>query len=229
MRRRDRRRRPLSGTGEVRVIDVRVEQPGRDVAAPDGVSVTLRAGRVVGLAGASGSGKTTLLHVLLGLVTPSSGRVVLVGDGSSVDLREVDPDLWRKQVSWVAQHPYVVVGTLADNVRLGAPKASAESVRAALLAAGLELPLDWPVGERGSGLSVGQRRRMALARALVRDTPVLLLDEPTAGLDATTEAAVLATVRSVAKGRCVLLVAHRPSALAAADEVVALDAMGVAV
>ncbi len=115
-------------------------------------------------------------------------------------------------------------GTLADNVRLGAPDVSDEAVATALHSAGLvDLTLDAWVGERGDGLSMGQRRRMALARALVRDTPVLLLDEPTASLDMATEEAVLATVRSqAASGRIVLVVAHRPSVLAAADRVVRL-------
>ncbi len=214
--------------GEVRVVDVRVEHEGRDLAAPDGVTLTLRPGRVVGLAGPSGSGKTTLLHVLLGLVVPSSGHVVVAGPlGAEVELGSLDPDGWRERVSWVAQDPYVVTGTLADNVRLGAPNASDEAVRDALRSAELELPLTSPIGERGSGLSVGQRRRMALARALVRDTPVLLLDEPTAGLDPETEAAVLATIRAAAANRLVLLVAHRPSVLAAADERVTLAAAEV--
>ena len=209
-------------SGELRVEGVSVVHAGRDLTAPDRVDLVLRAGEVVALAGPSGTGKTTLVHVLLGLVRPDAGRVLLVSGGHAVDLRDLDPAHWRAQVAWVAQEPYVVPGTLEDNVRLGAPEASAEAVSDALRLAGLDLPAQTPVGERGAGLSVGQRRRMALARAFIRDAPVLLLDEPTAGLDPATEADVLAVVRAQSPGRIVLVVAHRPSVLAAADRVVEL-------
>ena len=209
---------------ELRVEGLTVRHEGRDESAPDRVDVAVRPGELVALTGPSGSGKTTLLHVLLGLVRPDEGRVVVAEAGEQVDLAELDPETWRRNISWVAQEPYVVPGTLADNVRLGAPDVSDEAVATALHSAGLvDLTLDAWVGERGDGLSMGQRRRMALARALVRDTPVLLLDEPTASLDMATEEAVLATVRSqAASGRIVLVVAHRPSVLAAADRVVRL-------
>jgi thiol reductant ABC exporter CydD subunit len=210
---------------ELRVEALTVRHADRDESAPDGLDFVLRPGELVGIAGPSGSGKTTLLHVLLGLIQPDEGRIVMaVAQGQEVDLAELDPQTWRRQVSWVAQDPYVVPGSLADNVRLGAPDASNHAVADALREAGLdELPLDTWVGERGAGLSAGQRRRMALARALVRNSPLLLLDEPTAGLDPATEEAVLATVRSRADdGYLVLVVAHRPSVLAAADRVVQL-------
>lgn len=209
---------------ELRVEGLTVRHEGRDESAPDRADVAVRSGELVALTGPSGSGKTTLLHVLLGLVRPDEGRVIVAEADEQVDLAELDPETWRRHISWVAQEPYVVPGTLADNVRLGAPEASDEAVATALHSAGLvDLTPDAWVGERGAGLSLGQRRRMALARALVRDTPVLLLDEPTASLDIATEEAVLATVRSqAAGGRMVLVVAHRPSVLAAADRVVRL-------
>ncbi len=215
---------------ELRVEGLTVRHTGRTESAPDSLDVALRPGELVALAGPSGTGKTTLLHVLLGLVRPDEGRVVVVAHGQEVDLAELDPETWRRNVSWVAQQPYVVPGSLADNVRLGAPSASDDAVAEALRNAGLgDLALDTWVGERGAGLSLGQRRRMALARALVRSTPVLLLDEPTASLDTATEEAVLATVRSqAANGRMVLVVAHRPSVLAAADRVVQLAPAAVA-
>ena len=209
---------------ELRVEAITVRHAGRDETAPDRLDLVLGPGELLGVAGPSGSGKTTLLYVLLGLVRPDEGRVVITGQGQTVDLTEVDPDTWRRQVSWVAQEPYVIAGNLADNVRLGAPAASDHAVAQVLRDAGLgDLPLDTPVGERGAGLSAGQRRRMALARALVRNTPVLLLDEPTAGLDPATEDVVLTTVRSrAAEGCLVLVVAHRPSVLAVVDRVVEL-------
>jgi thiol reductant ABC exporter CydD subunit len=209
---------------ELRLEGITVRHDGRNESAPDGLDVTIRPGELVGIAGPSGSGKTTLLHVLLGLVRPDEGRAVVVRHGQQVDLAEVDPEVWRRNVSWVAQEPYVVPGSLADNVRLGTPSASDDAVAQALREAGLgDIAVDTWVGERGAGLSAGQRRRMALARALVRSTPVLLLDEPTAGLDTATEEVVLATVRSRAADGCmVVVVAHRPSVLVAADRIVHL-------
>jgi thiol reductant ABC exporter CydD subunit len=209
---------------ELRVQGLTVRHAGRDESAPEALDLVLRPGELVAVAGPSGSGKTTLLHVLLGLVRPDEGRVVVAGPDEQVDLADLDPEAWRRNVSWVAQEPYVVPGSLADNVRLGAQSASDDAVADVLCSAGLgSLPLDTWVSERGAGLSAGQRRRMALARALVRNTPVLLLDEPTAGLDRETEASVLASVRSRTAGGClVLVVAHRQSVLAAADRIVHL-------
>ena len=120
------------------------------------------------------------------------------------------------------QVPYLFPGSVAENVRLATPTASDEEVRAALVSVGLgDLPPDRVLGERGRGLSSGQRRRVGLARALVRRAPVLLLDEPTAGLDEVAEAVVLAALRDAAReGAAVLLVAHRPGAVAEADRTV---------
>ncbi|WP_410793759.1 thiol reductant ABC exporter subunit CydD [Kribbella sp. C-35] len=197
------------------LYDVTVTYPGRDVPALQGFDLELRPGEVVALTGPSGAGKSTALAVLLGFVEPERG--VVVAAGSAAD--EFDPVAWRRQFAWVPQRPGLRLGTVADNVRLGRPDASDDDVRLALLAAGAaDLPLDKPVGEQGEQLSGGQQRRVALARALLTDAPVLLLDEPTAGLDADTEAAVITGLRS--SGRTVLMVAHRPALIAAADRTV---------
>jgi ATP-binding cassette subfamily C protein CydD len=201
------------------LYDVTVTYPGRDVPALEGFDLELRPGEVVALTGPSGAGKSTALAVLLGFVEPERG--VVVAAGSAAD--EFDPVAWRRQFAWVPQRPGLRLGTVADNVRLGRPDASDDEVRVALLAAGAtDLPLDKPVGEQGQQLSGGQQRRVALARALLTDAPVLLLDEPTAGLDADTEAAVITGLRS--RGRTVLMVAHRPALIAAADRTVTVGA-----
>ena len=216
--------------GELRVELVTVRQPDRELSAPFRASLVVRAGEVVALAGPSGSGKSTLLQVILGLLPADGGQVWLAGDGRSVALADLDPAAWRRQVAWVPQDPYLFAGTVADNIRLAAPNASDTAVRAALAAVGLgELDAVTVLGERGAGLSSGQRRRVAVARAIVRDAPLLLLDEPTAGLDEDTERLVLAAVRDLARTdrRAVIVVAHRPAVLAMADRVVRLDSQAV--
>lgn len=148
--------------------------------------------------------------------------------GTVLDLAELDPDAWRARVAWVPQEPRPLPGTVADAIRLGAPEASDAAVRNAAAAAALDVPLDREIAEEGHGVSAGQRRRIALARAFLRadaGAPILLLDEPTSGLDADTEAQILATLRRYADaGHMVLLAAHRPSLLAIADDVIELTA-----
>jgi len=212
----------------IRVEGVSVRHPGRPAPAPDRVSFVARAGEITAIAGPSGSGKSTLIDVLLGFATPSSGRVTVAdraepGQGASrTGLASLDQDAWQALVGWVPQEPCLFPGTVASNIRLGWPDAPDEAVRAAAHAAALEeVPLDRPVTERGGGLSAGQRRRLALARALLPGRPVLLLDEPTAGLDDQTEERVLDALHAqAAAGRVVLVAAHHPRVLAAAGKVV---------
>jgi ATP-binding cassette, subfamily C, bacterial CydD len=206
----------------IRAEAVSVVHPGRARPAPDRFSALLRAGEITVLAGPSGSGKSTLLDVLLGFAQPSAGRVLIDGE----DLAGLDREAWRAQVGWVPQQPYLFPGTVAANIRLGRPGAPDEAVAAAARAAALDdVPLDRLVTERGGGLSSGQRRRVALARALLPARPVLLLDEPTAGLDPETEERVLAALRAQAgAGRIVLIAAHHPRVIAAADQVAWLTA-----
>jgi ATP-binding cassette subfamily C protein CydCD len=146
------------------------------------------------------------------------------------ELADLDPDAWRARLAWVPQHPHLFARSIAENVRLGRPDASDAEVRRAVADAGLDdvvarLPegLDTRLGSDGAGLSAGERQRMALARAFVRDAPLLLLDEPTANLDGRTETEVLAAVRRLMVGRTVVIVAHRPSLLEVADRVVHLS------
>lgn len=216
---------------EVRFEEVTVRYVGREVAALDGVSLTVVAGERVALVGPSGAGKSTLLGVMLGLVRPESGRVVVAdGEDGSVDLAEVDPAWWREQLAWVPQRPHLFARTVSENIRLGRPSATDEEVaQAAELAHADGFIADLPqryetvLGERGVGLSAGQRQRIALARAFLRDAPLLVLDEPTAGLDAASEAIVIEATMRLMTGRTVLVVAHRPAMVAAVERLVRLE------
>ncbi|MFI6148393.1 thiol reductant ABC exporter subunit CydD [Streptomyces sp. NPDC051109] len=209
---------------------VAVRYEGRGEDSPGPVSLAVGPGECVALTGPSGAGKSTLLQVLLGFVEPTAGRVRIGG----VDLASLSPEQWRERIAWVPQRPHLFAGTIAQNVRLARPDASADAVADALKDAGAwefvaELPrgVETELGEGGVGLSAGQRQRLALARAFLADRPVLLLDEPTAALDGETEAAVVDAVRRLAVGRTVLLVVHRPALLAVADRVVRVGASGI--
>lgn len=212
------------GRGEIRFESVTVAY-GRTTALQD-VSLTIRPGERIAIIGPSGAGKSTLLGLLLGFVTPTSGRVTLDG----VDLATVDQDGWRRRLAWVPQRAHLFAASLADNIRLGAPGTPAEAVAAAVRAAALDdvvaaLPdgLETRLGERGHGLSSGQRQRVALARAFLRNAPVVLLDEPTARLDTASEAVVLEATRRLVAGRTALLVAHRPALLEDADRILRVE------
>ena len=216
---------PDPATSSLRIERLEVCYPGRTLPALRDVSLAVEPGETVAVAGPSGCGKSSLLAVLLGLVPVSSGSVGVGG----VDLADLDPDAWRTRVAWVPQRPHLFARSIADNVRLGRPDATDREVRSAIADAGLDdvvagLPqgLVTMLGSEGAGLSAGERQRIALARAFLRDAPLLLLDEPTANLDGATEEAVLSTVKRLMVGRTVVMAAHRPSLLAVSDRVVRL-------
>ncbi|WP_410605451.1 thiol reductant ABC exporter subunit CydD [Amycolatopsis sp. lyj-90] len=183
------------------------------------VDMTIEAGEHVALVGPSGSGKSTLLAVLLGFVTPTSGRVLVDG----ADLRELDPAPWRAGAAWVPQRPTLFTGTVEENIAMGqVPDVQAAARAAAFdeVVRGLPDGYRTRIGELGAPLSAGQRQRLGLARALARtEAGLVLLDEPTARLDAETEAAVLAATRELLTGRTAVLVAHRPAMAALASRV----------
>jgi thiol reductant ABC exporter CydD subunit len=219
------RRAPSPAAAPVRFQHVDFSYPARPVPVLDGLDLELAPGETVALVGESGAGKSTVAALLLGLLAPVSGRIS-VGD---VDLDGCDLEAWRRLVAWVPQHPTLLRGTLADNIRLGDPAAPDPRVRDAAALAGAHsfitrLPEGYAtvVGDGGRPLSPGERRRIGLARAFVRDAPLVILDEPTADLDPHSVAVVSAAVERLRRGRTVLLIAHRPELVAHADRVVHL-------
>ena len=221
---------PARGTSTVVAAGARIDIEeltvvGRDGPRPDGVTAVAEPGRITVLTGPNGAGKSTVLQVICGLVRPSSGRIT-VGDTDVVDL---EPSAWWAQLSWLAQRPVLIPGSVAENLDLFGPL---ENPREACAAACFDevlddLPdgVDTVVGDGGYGLSLGQRQRLGLARALGSTAAVLLLDEPTAHLDPATERRVLAAIQMRARrGATVVMVAHRPSVLAIADKVVQVGA-----
>lgn len=202
----------------------------RDGAAPEGLTATLSPGCVTVLTGANGAGKSTTLQVVLGLTPPDAGRVIILdSDGVATDVTELDRPAWWAQLAWLAQRPVLVPGTVAENLELFGPlsdleKACADACFDQVLS---QLPagLDTVIGQGGIGLSLGQRQRLGLARVLGSSAPLLLLDEPTAHLDADTETRVLRAISARARsGATVVVVGHRAPVLAIADTVVDVEA-----
>ncbi|MER5933288.1 thiol reductant ABC exporter subunit CydD [Streptomyces sp. NPDC002054] len=223
----DRAPTPDGRRAQLRLDGVTVHYPDRPAPALRNVSLTVRPGEHVALVGPSGAGKSTLLSLFLGFTAAESGRVT--ADGT--DLADLDPDEWRAQVAWLPQRPHLFAASVADNIRLGRPGADDAEVRAAARAASAdhfigELPggYETVLGEHGAGLSAGQRQRIALARAFLKDAPVLLLDEPTAHLDPESEAAVTRATVELMRGRTAIVVAHRTSLLPHADRIITVRA-----
>ncbi|NEC63862.1 ABC transporter ATP-binding protein/permease [Streptomyces sp. SID9727] len=220
---------PVSVRGEIVLDEVTFAYPGR-AAALDNLSLTVPAGRVTALVGATGSGKTTIAKLLMRFQDAQSGRVLL--DGRDVqDLRRHD---LRQAVGFVAQDPFLFDGSIADNIRYGSFDAPDEAVvRAAAMAEAhtfvTTLPngYDTLIGERGAALSGGQRQRIALARAILKDSPVVILDEATSAVDNETEAAIQRTLHTFAAGRTMIVIAHRLSTVRHADRIYVLDKGGV--
>ena len=195
---------------------------GRDGWAPYGLDARCRPGAITVLTGENGAGKTTTTLAILGLAEPDRGSITVGGRPVVAD------DSWWRRVAWLPQRPVLLPGTLAENLALAGADPDQPGLDAVCAATGFDEVLaqcpdgwDTVVGAEGTGLSLGQRQRLALTRTLASDCPVLLLDEPTAHLDARSEARVLDTlVRLARSGRTVIVVAHRPSVLAVADEIV---------
>jgi thiol reductant ABC exporter CydD subunit len=220
-------RQPASLPGDIHFQDVYVSYDNGERPALSGVTLTIPRGAAVALVGATGAGKSTVAHLLLRFVEPAAG-LITIGDARLSDL---EPEAWRKQISWVSQNPHFFHGSVADNLRLARP----EATRADLLAAAevacaddfirrLPAGYDTHIGEQGLRLSGGQRQRLAIARAFLRDAPLLILDEATANLDPAGDADVRAALSRLIQGRTSLIIAHRLHMAYAADEIIVLDA-----
>jgi thiol reductant ABC exporter CydC subunit len=216
---------PPSAPFTLALEGVRVRYAADALPALQGVDLRLEPGRRIALVGPSGAGKTTVANLLVRFLDPEAGRVTLGGR----DLREYRQEDVRRVIAVAAQDSHLFSTTIRENVRLGRAGATDEEIedvlaRACILDWVRSLPDGWDtlVGEEGRELSGGQRQRLVLARALLADAPVLVLDEPTAHLDAATAEAMLGDVLDAAGGRTVLLITHRPEGLARMDEIVAL-------
>ncbi len=213
---------PVAAAAPLNLRDVTIHYPGSDGPAVSNLSLRIEPGEVVALLGPSGSGKTSVLHLLLGLAPLTAGSA----EAGGAPLASL-----AGQASWAGQHPLLIAGTIRENLLLAHPQADDVALQRAVVSAGL-VPmlnrrpggLDAIIDARGSGLSGGERRRIALARALLKPAPFLLLDEPTAHLDATAEAALIATIAVAARGRTTLIATHSPALAAIATRVVRLGA-----
>ena len=218
-------RRPLI-EGAIEFRNVVFKYPNSQVSALEGVSFKIQPGERVGIVGRIGSGKTTIERLVLGLFEPTDGAVLIDG----VDIRQLDPTDLRQSIGCVLQDPHLFFGSVKDNITLGAPYVDEDSVIRASTLAGVDQFVrqhpsgyDMPVGENGRYLSGGQRQSVAVARAMLLNPPILLLDEPTSSMDNSTENAFKARLGEIAHGKTMLLVTHRNSMLSLVDRLIELD------
>jgi ATP-binding cassette subfamily B protein len=210
--------------GRIEVDGVRFRYGAREVL--HGIDLVIQPGEMIGLVGASGSGKSTLANLVCRFQDPSAGSIRVDG----IDLRNLSIRAYRANLGVVLQEPFLFFGTVAENIAYGRPDASREEIVAAARAAGahefiLRLPAayDSKVGERGSSLSGGERQRISIARALLVDPRILILDEATSAVDPETEAVIQAAIDRLVTGRTTIAIAHRLSTLRRADRIVVLD------
>ncbi len=212
--------------GSIEFKDVSFHYPGHSTAALSHVSFTIKAGEKVAVIGRVGSGKSTLQRLILGLYAPSEGSILVDG----IDIRQWDPAVLRRAAASVAQDVHLFFGSLKENIALGAPQAADHDILAAAEIAGVsELAnahpqgFDMPISERGDSLSGGQRQAVGIARAVLLDAPMLLLDEPTSAMDAHSEDALKTRLRHFCADKTLLLVTHRNALLDLADRLLVLD------
>jgi ATP-binding cassette subfamily C protein LapB len=212
--------------GAIDFRDVSFSYPGQDTPSLRNLTLSIKPGEKVAILGRIGSGKTTLEKLILGLYRPTTGAVLVDG----VDLRQLDPAELRRQIGYVQQDVMLFYGSLRDNITLGAPLAEdADIVKAAEIGGIIGLVNQHPqgfdmlVGERGESLSGGQRQGVAIARAVINDPPILLLDEPTSSMDYSSEEDIKRRLKEFSVGKTVVLISHRTSVLELADRIVVMD------
>jgi ATP-binding cassette subfamily B protein/subfamily B ATP-binding cassette protein MsbA len=222
-----------SGSGEKVVVRFERVTFGYKMDRPvlRGIDLEARSGEVIALVGATGAGKSTLASLIPRFFDPWSGRITLNG----IDIRAIRLACLRERVSLVLQEPFLQPLTIAENIAYGRPHASRGEIVAAAEAANADefirrLPqgYDTEIGERGATLSGGQRQRIAIARALLKSAPVLILDEPTSALDARTESLILNALYTLMSGRTTFIIAHRLSTVRRADRILVLDQGAIA-
>lgn len=198
-------------------------EPGQPVLRH--ISLQADPGKTIAIVGATGAGKSTLVNLIPRLVEPWQGRVLIDG----VDIRRVSLKTLRRQIALVLQEPFILPLSIAENIAYGKPEASRDEIKAAAAAAhadefidGLPEGYDTVVGERGATLSGGQRQRLGLARAIIRNAPILILDEPTSAVDVEIESLILKGLKELVTGRTTFIIAHRLSTIRAADRIILL-------
>ncbi len=213
--------------GAIEFKSVSFRYPGEERTALHDVSFRIEAGEHVAILGRIGSGKTTVERLILGLYQPSDGGILIDG----IDSRQLDPAELRRNIGYVPQDVTLFYGSLRDNIVIGAPMADDETVLKAVNASGLNRFIDshprglsMQVGERGESLSGGQRQSVAIARAVINDAPIMLLDEPTGSMDHSTEEETKARLAQIAEGKTMIVVTHRTSLLELVDRIIILDA-----
>lgn len=213
-------------SGGLRFDGVSFAYPSQQGTALEGVDFDIAPGEHVAILGPIGSGKSTIARLALGLYRPTGGAVLADG----IDIRQIDPTDLRRNMGAVLQDPWLVSGTLRENIAFGAVRPRDEDILKAARLAGVEEfaarhpeGYDMRLGERGEGLSGGQRQAVALARALMGDPPILLLDEPTASMDIQSEAALIKRLKAVIEGRTLIVITHRISLLDLVDRVIVID------
>ena len=217
---------PSSAPRSIAFVNVTFAYHPDNAPALDGLSFSVDAGQSLGLVGQSGAGKSTVAALLLRFFDPQQGRVEIGG----LDIRQYPLETLRALTAVVSQDTYLFHGTVEDNLRLGKPGASPGELEAATRAANAHgfiaaLPQGYQtvVGERGAKLSGGERQRIAIARALLKDAPILILDEATSSLDGVNEGAIRDALKRLAQGRTTITIAHRFSSVLHADRIVVLD------
>lgn len=212
--------------GAVAFQDLRFAYPGHDIEALKGVSFSIEAGEKVGLIGRVGSGKSTVARLMLGLYEPTAGSILIDG----TDIRQIDPIDLRRNIAYVPQDVFLFRGSVRDNITVAAPQAEDAAILRAANLAGVDdfvsqhpMGYDLQIGERGEGLSGGQRQAIAIARALIHDPPLLIFDEPTSSMDTRGEDALKTRLGEILTDRTLILVTHRASLLSLVDRLIVFD------